>query len=32
VHGTFDIRSYPGHGTRIDVFVPLQAKKAAAKT
>jgi signal transduction histidine kinase len=32
VHGTFDIRSYPGHGTRIDVFVPLEAKKATAKT
>jgi signal transduction histidine kinase len=31
VHGTFDIRSYPGHGTRIDVFVPLEAKKTPAK-
>jgi len=30
VHGTFDIRSHPGHGTRIDVFVPLAAKKAVA--
>ena len=30
VHGTFDIRSHPGHGTRIDVFVPLEAKKAVA--
>jgi signal transduction histidine kinase len=30
VHGTFDIRSHPGHGTRIDVFVPLAPKKATA--
>jgi signal transduction histidine kinase len=30
VHGTFDIRSRPGHGTRIEVFVPLEPKKAAA--
>jgi len=30
VHGTFDIRSHPGHGTRVDVFVPLAAKKAVA--
>ena len=30
VRGTFDIRSHPGHGTRIDVFVPLEAKKAVA--
>ena len=30
VHGTFDIRSHPGHGTRIDVFVPLEVKKAVA--
>jgi signal transduction histidine kinase len=30
VRGTFDIRSEPGQGTRIDVFVPLEAKKAAA--
>jgi len=30
VHGTFDIRSQPGHGTRIDVFVPLEPKKAVA--
>jgi signal transduction histidine kinase len=30
VHGTFEIRSHPGHGTRIDVFVPLEAKKAVA--
>ena len=30
VHGTFDIRSYPGHGTRIDAFVPLAARKAVA--
>jgi signal transduction histidine kinase len=30
VHGTFDIRSRPGHGTRIDVFVPLEPKKAVA--
>jgi signal transduction histidine kinase len=30
VHGTFDIRSHPGHGTRIDVFVPLETKKAVA--
>jgi signal transduction histidine kinase len=29
VNGTFDVRSYPGHGTRIEVFVPLQPKKAA---
>ena len=31
VQGTFDIRSHPGHGTRIDVFVPLEPKKAAVK-
>jgi signal transduction histidine kinase len=31
VHGTFDIRSHPGHGTRIDVFVPLEPKKTAVK-
>jgi signal transduction histidine kinase len=31
VHGTFDIRSHPGHGTRVDVFVPLEPKKASAK-
>jgi signal transduction histidine kinase len=30
VHGTFDVRSHPGHGTRIDVFVPLEPKKAVA--
>src|SRR6185436_20322495 len=28
VQGTFDIRSNSGHGTRIDVFVPLEPKKA----
>ena len=28
VHGTFDIRSYPGNGTRVDAFVPLAAKPA----
>jgi signal transduction histidine kinase len=31
VQGTFDIRSHPGHGTRIDVFVPLEPKKALRK-
>ncbi len=31
VHGTFDVRSQPGHGTRIDVFVPLEPKKATVK-
>ena len=30
VHGTFEIRSHPGHGTRIDAFVPLEPKKAVA--
>ena len=30
VHGTFDIRSHPGHGTRIDAFVPLAPKKVVA--
>ena len=30
VHGTFDVRSHPGHGTRVDVFVPLEPKKAVA--
>ncbi len=30
VHGTFDIRSHPGHGTRIDAFVPLEPKKIVA--
>ena len=30
VQGTFEIRSHPGHGTRIDVFVPLEPKKAVA--
>ena len=30
VHGTFEIRSHPGHGTRIEVFVPLEPKKAVA--
>ena len=28
VHGTFDVRSHPGHGTRVEVFVPLEPKKA----
>ena len=27
VHGTFDVKSHPGHGTRIDVFVPLDTPK-----
>jgi len=27
VHGTFEIRSHPGHGTRVEVFVPLEPKK-----
>jgi len=27
VHGTFDVRSQPGHGTRVEVFVPLEPKK-----
>ena len=30
VHGTFDVRSHPNHGTRVDVFVPLAARKAVA--
>jgi len=30
VHGTFEIRSNSGNGTRIDVFVPLEPKKAVA--
>jgi signal transduction histidine kinase len=30
VHGTFDIHSHKGNGTRIDVFVPLEPKKAVA--
>ena len=30
VHGTFDIHSQSGNGTRIDVFVPLAPKKAVA--
>jgi antitoxin (DNA-binding transcriptional repressor) of toxin-antitoxin stability system len=31
VHGTFDIRSNSGNGTRIDVFVPLEPKKPVAE-
>ena len=30
VRGTFDIHSHSGNGTRIDVFVPLEPKKAVA--
>ena len=30
VHGTFDVHSAPGQGTRIDAFVPLAARSAAA--
>jgi len=30
VQGTFDIRSHPGHGTRVDVFVPLKPKAVKA--
>jgi len=28
VNGTFDVRSQPGQGTQVDVFVPLEPKKA----
>jgi signal transduction histidine kinase len=30
IRGTFEIRSQPGQGTRIEAFVPLEAKKAIA--
>ena len=31
VNGTFDVRSQPGHGTRVEVFVPLAPKKAPSE-